>query len=189
MIGYPSLIYDPKDLVDKCLPWIVGKHHIRRTSAPDNYVVKYGSNIELYEAEVMHFVSTHTNLKVPKVIAAYVLWGITYIIMSNEAGVSLAKFWLDKGSSEADKNHVMEQLRQGFRELRSLSAEYIGRFDRRPCSSAIGEFCWECRDRNHPYGPYATEADFNEGIIEALERCRPELPPDFKVDPDANHSI
>jgi hypothetical protein len=169
-IGLPSIILDPADLqtADDLCPDKMGA---RVVFADSDMVVKFGHGVGLGEAEALHLASTRTTIAVPKLLSAYILDGVGYIIMSYEAGESLAQYW-DR-VSDAEHNRILEQLRDYVNQMREIPGDFIGGLDRSPCRDGIFEAGY--RDyTKYSYGPYPSEESFNEGIVQAL---RDRLPP------------
>jgi hypothetical protein len=172
LLGRPPYVLDPKDLEHAFIPFpSMDCPHIRQID--EDTLVKFGSHITLVEAEAMRFISTHTSIKVPKVIGAYILEGNGYIIMSFERGRGLPDFW--ESATTKEKEIVIRQLKCYMSEMRAIKGDYVGGFNRNAC--VAGEFQWDYDHKaNYQYGPYADEDGFNEGIIEATSRAGPGPP-------------
>lgn len=82
--GPPSIILDPGDLqtADDLCP---GKMGARVVFADSDMIVKFGHGVRLCQAEALHLASTRTTIAVPRLISAYVLDDVGYIVMSYEA--------------------------------------------------------------------------------------------------------
>lgn len=170
-IGTPKYVLNPEYLGDPSL----GKRIVRYY---DDTIVKFGGSVRLAEAEAMHMIAEQTSIPVPRVIGAYLLEGICYIIMSFEKGQPLDVYW--NSATEAQQEHVIEQLRDYVSQMRKIKGTFIGGIDYAPCEDGL--FMWDFEGMDRAYGPYQDEAAFNEGIIEALHR---KLPPEtFKEPPD-----
>jgi serine/threonine protein kinase len=50
--------------------------------------------------------------------------------------------------------------------MQQHKGDFIGGLDHSPCLDGIFDADWS--DEKHEYGPFAAEADFNEGIVQAL---------------------
>ncbi|KAB8339308.1 hypothetical protein FH972_022241 [Carpinus fangiana] len=167
ILGKPPYVLDPADLPDCYNPFPSKPYGIR---APDeNTLVKYGKFVKLQEAEAMDFVSKHTTIACPKVIGAYMLDDVGYIVMSWEEAFPLSAIW--GKASETEKEKVIDQLRDYVLQMRNIKGDYVGGFGRMPC--VADEFNWDYHDHNRKYGPYDNEAGFNEGLISALDRISP----------------
>ncbi|KAI0861310.1 kinase-like protein [Xylaria cubensis] len=170
LLGFPPYVLDPQDLEIKGFDLCPGRLGSSIRQIDEETVVKYGPNVSLVEAEAMDFISSHTSVKCPKVIGAYVLDGTAYIIMSYEPGKLLAEFWED--ASDEDKEKVIEQLQRYLKEMRDIKGDYVGGFNRNPC--VAGEFQWDYDWKSgYKYGPYPDECGFNEGIMDAISRAGP----------------
>lgn len=171
-IGPPTITLDPDDLqkADNLCP---GKMGARIVLADSDMIVKFGHGVRLAEAEALHLASTRTTIAVPKLLSAYILDGIGYIIMSYEAGESLEQYW-DR-TSQADHDRVLESLRDYVKQMREIPGDFIGALDGSPCRDGIFEAGYGDYTQ-YFYGPYPSEESFNEGIIQALrDRLRPKM--------------
>jgi hypothetical protein len=100
--------------------------------------------------------------------------------MSYEQGQPLETFW--ESASESQQRKVIVQLKDYVTQMRALKGEFIGGLDHSPCKDGIFDADWG--DTRHDYGPYESEAAFNEGIVQALEN---RSPPQFRTkDPDSS---
>ncbi|KAI3326064.1 kinase-like protein [Xylariaceae sp. AK1471] len=169
LLGFPPYVLDPQDLQSSFEPFPgMDCSHIRQID--EDTLVKFGPSVTLAEAEAMNFVSSQTSIKCPKVIGAYLIDDIGYIIMSFEHGKLLASFW--ENASNEERETVIEQLQRYLSEMRGIKGDYVGGFNRSRCVS--GEFEWDYnKSDNHQYGPYPDEYGFNEGILEAMLRASP----------------
>ncbi|KAJ6191107.1 hypothetical protein N7519_001128 [Penicillium mononematosum] len=163
-IGPPSIILDPGDLqtADDLCP---GKMGARLVFADSEMVVKFGHGIRLAEAEALHLASTRTTIATPKLLSAYILDGVGYIVMSYEAGEPLEQYW-DR-VSQAEQNRILEQLRDYVNQMREIPGDLIGGLDGSPCRDGIFEAGYGDYT-SYSYGPYSSEESFDEGIAQAL---------------------
>ncbi|KAJ5961226.1 kinase-like domain-containing protein [Penicillium vulpinum] len=169
-IGPPSIILDPGDLqtADDLCP---GKMGPRVVFADSDMVVKFGPDVYLAEAEALHLASTRTTIATPRLLSAYILDDVGYIVMSYEAGEPLKRYW-DRVSS-AEQDRVLEQLRDYVNQMREIPGDFIGGLDESPCRDGIFEAGYGDYTK-YSYGPYPSEESFDEGIIQAL---RDRMPP------------
>ncbi|KAJ5162706.1 kinase-like domain-containing protein [Penicillium coprophilum] len=169
VIGPPSIILDPGDLqtADN-----LDKMGARVVFADSETIVKFGHGVGLGEAEALHLASTRTTIATPKLLSAYILDDIAYIVMSYEAGEPLEQYW-DR-ASQAEQDRILGQLRDYVNQMRDIPGEFIGGLDRSPCRDGIFEAGYGDYTK-YSYGPYQSEESFDEGIIQAL---RDRLPPD-----------
>ncbi|KAI0388335.1 kinase-like protein [Xylariaceae sp. FL0594] len=171
LLGPPPYVLRREDVLQLPTPFENQEdRHIRQVD--ENTLVKFGS-CTLAEAEAMRFISTHTSIKTPEVIGAYLLGRCGYMIMSYERGKILPAFWDE--ATDAEREKVIEQLKRYMSEMRSIKGEYVGGFNRNPC--VAGEFMWDHdHEAKHQYGPYRDEEGLNEGIVEAYFRAFPGPP-------------
>lgn len=163
-IGLPPFVLDPKDL-DKMEDLYPGKSGARIVPIDSGWLVKYGKGVRLAEAEALHLISTTTTIPVPRLIGAYILDDVCYIIMTHEAGVHLEYMW--KEATEEEREKVLAQLRDAVKQLRAIKGTYIGGLHREICRDPLFDAGWSRRPST--YGPYDSEADLNEGIVQAME--------------------
>ncbi|KAM5362224.1 hypothetical protein ACJZ2D_012664 [Fusarium nematophilum] len=109
-----------------------------------SYVVKYGPQVELIEAENIRYIRQHTDVLVPTVFAIYQRrlspeTIITYIIMENVPGDTLEALWGSLDDSE--KSRVASKLRDD-------------------------SMFWTSKPNPKVNGPFDTEEDLIEGLIE-----------------------
>ncbi|KAI1748358.1 kinase-like protein [Xylaria castorea] len=85
LLGLPPYVSDPQDLSNSSNPFpdSIGSQF---RYIDEETLLKYGFGVSLAEAEAMDFVSSHTSIKCPKVIGAYVLNGKGHIMMPYEQG-------------------------------------------------------------------------------------------------------
>lgn len=111
-------------------------------------VVKFDPHVTATEAKSMVFVSEKTMVPVPKVFACYSYGPIerdvedygslfdTYIFMSYVEGQMLDTVW--ESYNEITKRCIADQLKQCFRDLRSISGgTYLGSINRGPVTDPI----------------------------------------------------
>ncbi|PLB41523.1 protein kinase-like protein [Aspergillus candidus] len=169
-IGPPSIILDPDDLEtaeDLC----PDKMGARLAFADSDTIVKFGHSVRLAEAEALHLACTRTTVATPRLLSAYILDGVGYILMSYEPGEPLEHYWDRVSKSEQDR--VLKQLRDYVRQMRAIPGDFISGVDRSRCRDGIFEAGYGDYTK-YSYGPYSSEESFNEGIVQAL---RDRLPP------------
>ena len=91
IIGPSSIILDPDDL-PRATNLCPDKMGARVVFADSDTVAKLGHGVRLAEAEALHLASTRTTIATPKLLSAYILDGVGYIIMSYEVGEPLSKY-------------------------------------------------------------------------------------------------
>jgi len=114
-------------------------------------------------------------------ISAYTLNNLTFIVMSYEEGTSLDTYLNDSQLTAAKKDQVLRQLRSYVKQMRELKGEKIGGVYTGGCDTSTIE--QDIRDNSEEYGPYTTEADFNEGMVKALDHrlsCNSQSSPQFR---------
>ncbi|KAJ5945055.1 kinase-like domain-containing protein [Penicillium verrucosum] len=172
IIGPPSIILDPGDL-QTATKLCSDKMGARVVFADSETVAKFGHGVRLAEAEAMHLASTRTTIATPRLLSAYILDDVGYIVMSYERGESLERYW-DR-VSEPEQNRVLEQLRDYVNQMREIPGDFIGALDRSSCRDGIFEAGYGDYT-SYSYGPYPSEESFNEGIVQALrDRMRPKV--------------
>ncbi|PYH32111.1 aminoglycoside phosphotransferase family protein [Aspergillus neoniger CBS 115656] len=140
--------------------------------------VKFGSHVTLHEAKSMLFVNQNTEtVPVPKIFAYYSYGPIdrdigdygsyydNYIFMTYVEGQRLDKVWDTYDS--VTETRIAGQLKGYLDELRQIEhRNYIGSVDRGPLPDPIlGELEYK--------GPFDSEDDFNNAIINAYQDTAP----------------
>ncbi|KAI9656883.1 MAG: hypothetical protein M1821_003522 [Bathelium mastoideum] len=165
-IGRPPYVLDPDDL-GHCQNYAP-----RVVRADKETVVKFGRNVRLAEAEALHLVAQKTSIAVPKLIGAYVLDGVTYIIMSYEEGRPFGEVW-EAGSPDVREN-LIQQLKDYVQQMRQIKGDFVGGVDYSACRAGLFE--WDAVGYEREYGPFKDEAGFNDGIVAALDNRFPPHP-------------
>ncbi|PGH05801.1 hypothetical protein GX51_02774 [Blastomyces parvus] len=132
----------------------LGEHKVAKLCVP----------AQLMQAEAMRFVRKHTSLPVPEVYDAYVDESSDsgVIIMDYVEGNVLRDVWDDLTGEQ--QSSITNQLKAYIEELRSLKGIFIGPVD--------GSLCYDptfCVGEEESFGPFATEFEFNEGLIKAMK--------------------
>lgn len=141
---------------------------------PDNgngkRILKAGLNPNMSEAEAMRFVAQHTSIPVPRVIDTYIFNGRATIVMSHLSGVELARIWdtLDLVS----RSSIIAQLQNIVCQLSSLRGSSYSTLWEQPCEDIFFKH-FPAGQSVIPYGPFASRAEYNQGLIEALKRSNP----------------
>ena len=147
-----------------------------------NMVAKFGSGIDLSEAENMCFIQNHTDIPVPAVFNAYEQDGYQYILMENVEGESLDKAWPRMTPDE--KKIVILELKDFVCQMRKIPhpSNHIGSVDGGPAidSRQLSTISG---------GPFKSEAQFNQWQLAQLSSHVPRSRCDiyesmFKTDHD-----
>ena len=151
-------------------------NHVVRVNG--HFAVKFSRNIDPIECENMRFVAESTQIRIPKLYAAFtdVATGITFLVMEYIPGQTLAQCW---GSLGADRKELIAtQLRHYFDELRSLPApDHFACIDgsglRDPIFNPGG-------DLEPPQGPFETVEAIARAIADVIRRS-PRVVPDAEA--------
>ncbi|KAF5688113.1 aminoglycoside 3 phosphotransferase choline Kinase family [Fusarium denticulatum] len=138
----------------------------------ENFAVKFGPTVSLQEAEAFQFISTNTKVPVPEFYASLVEpeTGINFIVMEYINAKSLGDLWPTLGVP--DRLQITSQLRAALRELRSLEPpSCLGSLNRKALSDGV---FWTPDQNPAKSGPFETEDDFNEGILQRLAEHEPQ---------------
>ncbi|RGP66705.1 aminoglycoside phosphotransferase [Fusarium sporotrichioides] len=138
----------------------------------EKFAVKFGHAVSVQEAEALKFVSTNSKIPVPEFYATIVEpeTGITFIVMEYINAKTLAD--LLPSLEASDKLEIANQLRAALHELRSLEPpSYLGSHNRKPLLDGI---FWTPEQDPTTSGPFNTEEDFNEAILERLAEHEPQ---------------
>ena len=133
-------------------------------------VLKYGQFVHLAEAEALDLLSREApDVSVPRVYNAYMIGKVSYIVMDYVPGQTLSRCWNDL--SAAERNSVIDQIRQYVESWRRIRGTYLGSIGGGPCMDSIFSHSFQPCQRS--YGPYASRQAFNEGVVSALRNSRP----------------
>ncbi|TVY16265.1 hypothetical protein LARI1_G007001 [Lachnellula arida] len=152
-------LYDPTPIV---------KRRTIAIKAPFPMVMKYGTEIQLYEASTLRFIAEKTSIPVPKVYCAFEHRGMKFILMEFVRGERLSDVW--DQTPPAGREILLFQLRQQFKELRSIPHPRPGAV----CSAVIGPL-YDRRIDMHGqiFGAFGCEKDFNSflrcGVTDTAE--------------------
>ncbi|KAK4150229.1 kinase-like domain-containing protein [Chaetomidium leptoderma] len=114
------------------------------------------------EVEVMRFLREHTTIPVPRVHAST----HTSITMDFIEGITLQKAW--NNLSDAERATVSAQLRDYLNQLRAIKGTCIGAFGGGPAVDS--------RRFSFEGGPFTTEAEWNDFLLEGLvAKCPPAI--------------
>ncbi|TVY35454.1 hypothetical protein LSUB1_G005608 [Lachnellula subtilissima] len=124
--------------------------------APFSMVMKYGTQIQLYEASTLRFIAEKTSIHVPKVYCAFEHRGMKFILMEFVRGRRLKDIW-DR-TSPTGRQELLTQLKEHFVELRNIPHPRPGAI----CSAEIGPLFDRRIDMHRRrFGPFECETDFN----------------------------
>ncbi|KAL4915698.1 hypothetical protein BDW62DRAFT_219246 [Aspergillus aurantiobrunneus] len=144
-----------------------GRKHLENS---ESTVLKVGYEESMGEAEAMCLVRRPTPVPVPKVLNAYMIDDIGFILMEKVPGVSLAQ---GRGHlSERSRQSVIRQLKSFIHQWRNVEADFFGSVDGGPCDQVIFKHPW--RGQPDPYGPFQSRREVNEGVVLAHKRARPQ---------------
>ncbi|RJE19912.1 Phosphotransferase enzyme family [Aspergillus sclerotialis] len=117
----------------------------------ESMILKVGYGVLMGEAEAMCLVRGLTSTPVPKVLNAYMINDIGFILMERVPGVSLEECW--EHLPEASQKSITKQLNAYIHQWRNIEASWEG--------------------ESYQYGPFQLRKEFNEGVVLALKRSRP----------------
>ena len=125
----------------------------RKIFRANGRVVKFGPDVDIYEAKAMAFVANSAlSVPVPKVFRAEIFEdGTTVIEMEDIPGETLQEVW--PTISEEAKKSFARQMNAILEHLRSLQGRYIGSVDEGPAV--------DMRRSTEQGGPFSSETDFN----------------------------
>ncbi|KAL8635285.1 MAG: hypothetical protein Q9228_007209 [Teloschistes exilis] len=126
-------------------------------------VAKSSDLVSFTEAATMRFVRSKTSIPVPAVLDVFVQPETQHvcILMEYIKGRPLNEVW--DTFNDTQKEHVVAQLRGFMEELRQIKGTTIGPVDGTYC---VDQF-FDGEDKE-TYGPYKSEAAFNNGLIRAI---------------------
>lgn len=135
----------------------------------ESIILKMGYGFSIGEAEAMCLVRDLTTVPVPKVLNAYMIEDIRFILMERIPGISLGECW-DR-LSIASRKSIVQQLKGYIQQWRRIEGTFFGSIDDGPCEDIIFKHPWGTEP--YQYGPFKTRKEFNAGVVVALQRSRP----------------
>ncbi|KAJ4418236.1 hypothetical protein N0V82_005710 [Gnomoniopsis sp. IMI 355080] len=137
------------------------------------FVVKFGPQVTLQEAESQQFVSENSNVPVPKIIATMKEpdTGYLFIVMEYVDGKELGEAW--KLLTPMEKLDVGKQLQDAFEDLRKIpNPGYFGGLNRKPLPDGVFSD-GDPEENLDTCGPFETEEELNEAIIKRIQATQP----------------
>ncbi|KAJ5540184.1 hypothetical protein N7513_008516 [Penicillium frequentans] len=152
--------------------------------------VEMRAKIIASEVATLRCVRTYSNIPVPEVyyhcVSSNNTIGVPFILMSEASGRPLSKFWRATSSRDGldirTKSKILHQLGRITWKLSQLRFDKIGSLFEEHGSINIGE----CLSRGHmshqryrldiPRGPFTSEAEFYDSVIEAFSQHAELLP-------------
>ncbi|KAL3480414.1 kinase-like protein [Aspergillus californicus] len=137
----------------------------------ESTVLKVGWRVRMSEAEALILVADKTNVPVPKVLSAYTIGDLGFILMSKIEGDTLGSH--EDSLSTEQFESIIHQLKSHVLEWRTLRSPYLGSVDGGPCEDIIFRHIWDANAPPKDYGPFQSLEDYKLGIIEAVRLSRP----------------
>ncbi|PLN79452.1 protein kinase-like protein [Aspergillus taichungensis] len=181
----PSLRHEPPPIVtldeirnakDLC-PSSMGGSKILEINV--STILKVGPMVRMGEAETLYLLKERTSVPVPRVLNAYVIGDIGFILMEKIPGKSLEDCWEDM--AEVSQRSIVRQLDGFIQEWRQIEGPVFGSVDGGPCEDILFKHSWDATPRQ--YGPFPTRKAFNQGVVEALRYSRPQAKLTAKDEP------
>ena len=136
----------------------------------EDHILKAGSRVKMSEAEAMRFVAKKTSIPVPAVHASYIKDGNGYILMSKIPGNPLRDRW--NTLQEDQRASVIDQLKKHVDELELLKGDFYGALWNLASEDIFFKHC-PFPHKDFLYGPYYSQREYNDGLVEALANSRP----------------
>ncbi|KAL3456876.1 hypothetical protein BJX64DRAFT_269805 [Aspergillus heterothallicus] len=137
----------------------------------ESTVLKVGWRVSMTEAEALILVAAKTSEPVPKVLSAYTIGDIGFILMSKVEG-KLLSACIDDMMLE-NRHAIADQLKAHVQEWRALHSSFLGSVDGGPCRDILFRHPWDYKSTKQ-YGPFDTLEKYNLGLVEALRSSRPD---------------
>ncbi|KAK1142361.1 hypothetical protein N8T08_007913 [Aspergillus melleus] len=131
-------------------------------------ILKVGETVRMGEAEAMILVRKQTSVPVPRVLNAYVIEEVGFIVMEKVPGDELAETL-----PRVVKESLARELRGYIQQWRQIRGPFFGTVDGGPCQDVVFKHAWE--NKEYDYGPFTSRQEFNLGMVEALRKSRPNL--------------
>ncbi|KAH0276725.1 kinase-like protein, partial [Aureobasidium melanogenum] len=125
--------------------------------------VKYGSRLDVVEAQTMLFIAKHTSIPVPKIYFAFTDNKCTYILMERIHGQPAVWDWVHR--SEASKLKVLDCLKKMVLEMRTLIPE-----SNAICSVSGGSL-YDPRllSATRRFGPFKSVREFHDHLRNGIQ--------------------
>ncbi|KAK2754417.1 hypothetical protein FQN54_007061 [Arachnomyces sp. PD_36] len=144
--------------------------HSKILQISETAVLKVGWDVKMGEAEALILVAAKTKVPVPRVLSAYTIGEIGFILMSKVEGETLYSY-LDSMSPE-ELQVIFSQLKSYVLEWRKLDSSFIGSVGYGPCQDILFQHPRDYKSRKQ-YGPFNSFEDYKLGVIDALRSSRP----------------
>ncbi|PYI03901.1 kinase-like protein [Aspergillus sclerotiicarbonarius CBS 121057] len=123
------------------------------------------------EAEALILLAAKTNVPVPKVLSAYMMGDVGFILMTKIEGELLASC-LETMSPE-ELQGIARQLESYILEWRELGNSFLGTVTGGPCQDILFRHPWDYKSSKQ-YGPFQSFTSYKHAVVEALRLSRPE---------------
>jgi hypothetical protein len=133
-------------------------------------ILKVGPMVRMGEAEALCLVRERTSVPVPKVLNAYAIDDVGFLVMERTPGITLEQCW--KSLTEDAKQSIVRQLQGFIQEWRQIEGPLFGSVGGGPCEDVLFKHSWDAA-KSRQYGPFSTRKGFNQGVVEALCNARP----------------
>ncbi|GBE87260.1 Protein kinase-like domain protein [Sparassis crispa] len=127
-------------------------------------VVKYGRRVFPREVAAIRYVSAHTSIPVPQIRGTYKYDSQVFFFMDFMPGRSLDEVWPEM--TPAAKSILVEQLRDHYSRLKSLTETYIGGLGRTPAFDTVFENL-----KSDDRGPFSSVTAFHDALYRAFKVC------------------
>ncbi|GBE87271.1 Protein kinase-like domain protein [Sparassis crispa] len=135
-------------------------------------VVKYGRRVFPREVAAIRYVSAHTSIPVPQIRGTYKYDSQFFFFMDFMPGRSLDEVWPEM--TPAAKSILVEQLRDHYSRLKSLTGTYIGGLGRTPAFDIVFENL-----KSDDRGPFSSVTAFHDALYRAFKVCIDRNSPDY----------
>lgn len=145
---------------------IIGRFRHRNGSVlmlTKDLCVKYGTRLDLVEAQTMIYIGKHTSVPVPKVHLAFTHKRRTYILMERIHGQPIGKAWPQRPNTSKVK--LLESLKGIILEMRKLGTESPA------ISSVTGGSLYDPRmpTATGRFGPFKNTQEFHKYLRNGIE--------------------
>ncbi|KAL4884104.1 hypothetical protein BJY04DRAFT_182864 [Aspergillus karnatakaensis] len=123
------------------------------------------------EAESLILLAERPQIPVPRVLSAYTINDIGFILMTKIDGQTLGSC-IDSMSAE-ELCAISNQLKGYIHEWRAFGSSFLGSVGGGPCQDIIFRHPWDYRSKRK-YGPFYSFEQYKHGVVEALVASRPD---------------
>lgn len=110
-------------------------------------ILKVGPMVRMGEAEALCLVRKRTSVPVPRVLNAYAIDDVGFLVMEKVPGITLEQCW--EGLSGDARRSIVRQLEGFIQEWRQTQGPLFGSVDGGPCEDVLFKHSWDAKFRQY----------------------------------------